>query len=109
MKHTPGPWNVSCDKWRITVVDNAHTGIWRMVAECKTQEDAQLVAAAPEMFEALGAVIESVDECFRDIWRGGGHDTQHFCPMCNCTTGHEEDCPIPAVQAAYNKARGGAK
>lgn len=108
MKHTPGPWNVSATKFRNEVVDNAHTGIWRLVAECRNADDATLIAAAPEMFEALGAILDFVnDHCYEDIWRNGDHDTRHFCPMCNCTTGHEQECPIPSVQAAVKKARGG--
>lgn len=72
--------------------------------------NARLIAAAPEMLDALGGVLDFVNEfSYEDVLRNGNHDTRHFCPMCNRTTGHEEECPIPAVQAAYKKARGGAK
>lgn len=106
MKHTPGPWNVSADKWRITVVDNGHTGIWRLVAECKTPDDASLVAAAPEMFDALEAVMELVNDCYLDVWRNGDHDTQHYCPMCGSHSEHNDGCPIPLVKIVIAKAKG---
>jgi len=70
-------------------------------------EIAQLIAAAPEMFEALGAIIDFVnDHCYEDIWRNGGHDTQHYCPFCSETSGHGEGCPMPVVLQAIQKAKG---
>lgn len=45
MAHTPGPW----DAGGLTVYDTCMDG----VASCHSAEDARLIAAAPDMFEAL--------------------------------------------------------
>ena len=110
MKFTPGPWHVSADRFRTTVIDNAHTGVWRAVAECKTPEDAQLVAAAPVMLDALEMLQHFAEGCYKDVWRHGDHDTQHFCPVCGENDGCcDVDCPMPIVRDALNLAKGASK
>lgn len=110
MKNTPGPWKVH-NKDCVTIMntDRARPKPDECIVQTcgpNAEADARLIAAAPEMLDALEAVLESVTGCFRDVWRGGGHDTEHYCPMCNCTTGHEEDCPMPKVIEAIKTARG---
>ena len=59
--HTPGPWKVSengCD------IETAHkdspTGICTMFAYEKSDADAAIIAAAPELLEALEALTKWV-------------------------------------------------
>jgi hypothetical protein len=70
MKHTPGPWKVAEDKSQhpthIRVLDQAHNGICTSwlddydFEENQTAEaNANLIAAAPEMLEALELVQSS--------------------------------------------------
>mgnify|MGYP003439881632 FL=1 len=59
-----------------------------------------------EMLDALLAVADFASETYKDVWRNGDHDTEHYCPMCRETTGHTEECPMPLVLNAIKKARG---
>ena len=69
--------------------------------------NAKLIAAAPEMLEALQGVLDQIGDCYRDVWRNNDHDTEHYCPICNELNGHHDDsCSIPSVIAAIKKARG---
>ena len=54
--HTPGPWKVG-DGFYIHKT-SVYGEKSRRVAACETEEDAVLIAEAPEMFEALMAIIE---------------------------------------------------
>lgn len=108
MKHTPGPWITHS-----RIPSSVLSARGDVIANCVGRHDpetmnanAKVIAAAPKMLDALEAVLDMAGDCFRDVWRGGGHDTEHFCPMCNCTTGHEEDCPMPKVIEAIKTARG---
>ena len=86
-RYTPGPWNV--DK------ENAHTGqvatchgdhegwyeVWTMEwSDGVDQEaNAHLIAAAPELLEALEMLIEWHDKC-----QDAGHrDHEENAPVCN--------------------------
>src|SRR5262245_6312437 len=55
--------------------------------------ESYIKAAGPDMYIALKAVIEAAGESFRDVWRNGDHDTQHFCALCGEQVGHDETCP----------------
>ncbi len=131
MKHTPGPWapalyrvtETMADRLKIGSVHNAvamdddkNNAQGMLIALCGDYEDphdqsaadARLIAAAPEMLDAIGAVLDFINDfCYEDIWRNNDHDTRHFCPMCNCTTGHEDECPIPLLKLVYKKAKNG--
>ena len=50
MKHTQGPWKT--EKTRLIYQESTNQGIARLVSK-GTQADACLIAAAPEMLEAL--------------------------------------------------------
>lgn len=60
MGHTPGPWNVEKVHYRHAVVDSAQNGKWDLIAETTSRENANLIAAAPEMLEALEAVVDAM-------------------------------------------------
>ena len=60
-EHTPGPWEVQGD---LVVRPDGYS-----VAECQAQEvdgqyyaNARLIAAAPDLLEALGQCLEVMDE-----------------------------------------------
>lgn len=52
-KHTPGPWLVSnTDRWKIIDAKGIK------LCDCYFSNDASIVAAAPDMLEALKGIIE---------------------------------------------------
>lgn len=73
---TPGPWTVrrssgvlggEVERWAIDGPPQGLAGRWwiatAMSDEPRDEANARLIAAAPEMFDALQLVLE-VDECF---------------------------------------------
>jgi len=64
-KHTPGPWHAALGEKLITDVYAIGDNKQRVfIAECATQRDALLIAAAPTMYEALQIMVRAanVDE-----------------------------------------------
>jgi hypothetical protein len=63
-KHTPGPWRVasaSADGLLTDVIaDNKRKGAF-YVAQCNTEPDAALIAAAPQLLQALEAIASVAD------------------------------------------------
>jgi hypothetical protein len=55
-KHTPGPWHDRVNEFGQQCIYNPDT--W--VATCKTPANARLIAAAPEMLEAIRAILFQV-------------------------------------------------
>ena len=54
MKHTPGPWQaIFLDHWRVFTRTEELFDAEMQVANHLTKADARLIAAAPEMYEAL--------------------------------------------------------
>ena len=57
-KHTPGPWHAALGLKLISDVYAVGVNGQRVfIAECATQRDALLIAAAPAMYEALKAIV----------------------------------------------------
>jgi hypothetical protein len=65
--HTPGPWNVGKGQWPhafswvITSADMPNPGSPLAILQDfddAAEADARLIAAAPEMYEALKAIVE---------------------------------------------------
>ncbi len=61
MKHTPGPWKVDDSR-----IDDMNGGIGKAVAfadrrRVNYKANANLIAAAPEMYEALKAIVKVMD------------------------------------------------
>jgi len=87
MKHTPGPWGVNTATDSFGWVNHAIN--WgRNYGEEENQANARLIAAAPELLEALIDVLEACD--------GLG--------PCDC--GASSTCAICKAQAAIAKAKG---
>lgn len=78
-KHTPGPWSVS-EEWDGTSIKAGQFHVTHTIQSCGfhseeedkavTQANARLIAAAPELLEALRALAE---EAFANM-RGGRQD-----------------------------------
>ena len=72
MSHTPGPWHAErtpTEKhWRVITDDNSEE---HLCVEELTQDDARLIAAAPELldalFVALAIIAKDIDEREVDI------------------------------------------
>jgi len=68
-QHTPGPWHQrewTCHAKTSVVVDDPSvlTGV-RVIAECETEEDARLIAAAPTMAAQAAAFTLTVERFLR--------------------------------------------
>ena len=88
-KHTPGPWRVgvTSDAGEVDVIAE---GGWFVAVACDsagdgdTEANANLIAAAPDMLEALEKLVSRIDE----------------------TRGPTADTALAAARAAIKKARG---
>ena len=64
-KHTPGEWqaiNWTYHSTSTVVVDDPSVVSGkRVIAECATEEDARLIAAAPELLRALLGALQSME------------------------------------------------
>jgi hypothetical protein len=67
IKHTPGPWKASASQFGyVTAID--HDGNPITVCTTRTEADARLIAAVPDMVAALSLLINGdgkPDECPR--------------------------------------------
>ena len=102
MSHTQGPWKV--DKNHKGFVDirrdvDSYTSdiatVWDFYVE-NYESNASLIAAAPDMLEALEEVM-------------GELDVEGLpCPLCgrDLTIGHRRNCIWHVVESAIKKARG---
>jgi hypothetical protein len=73
-KHTPGPWKATHigdgEYRREIVVDIKNCGqICAVLDDGNGREDARLIAAAPELYEALNALIRGPGLCGPEEWR----------------------------------------
>ena len=87
-KFTPKPWYVDANGMNYTVwVKGKFRDI--MIAQVDYLYDANLISAAPDMFE----VIESVE------WINHEKDGFPYCPCCGHfkVNGHHKDCKLDAV------------
>lgn len=77
MNHTPGPWRVG-HSYGAVVTDVDSPGVWcdeenrrgyggNLVCESvRSEANARLIAAAPDLFEALEMVRDADEDCKRD-------------------------------------------
>ena len=98
-KHTPGPWEVLEDKSMISVVTEC-AEICDIVHDVRPVSEnlanARLIAAAPEMLEALESVLRVVD-----LGNASGDSAEAFAEWSQ-----EHETMAQAVYAAVKKARG---
>lgn len=91
LKHTPGPWfsypkslQVADKRFWFAEDGSRHGETPNMVIDCMTEADCHLIAAAPDLLEALQAVLA-------------------ILPVCPQNTG------IAGIEARYNCAVVGAR
>lgn len=109
--HTPGPWKAYVGPISMSgglnpffkgiVAMLRHSGDDECVAVITDQNipafeyeaNAQLIAAAPDLLAALEDIVACIDDGSR-------------CDLCQMSSGHTSDCPMPVAKAAIAKARG---
>lgn len=81
-KHTPGPWRL--EKRQIVSVCQSHNDCEVEVAELRfdewdaeTEADANLIAAAPIMYEAIANIVENCKWCQYELKGVGGCNLDH--------------------------------
>jgi len=104
-KFTPGPWKVGDEATAIITIecsDGREDCVLAEIENCGKEDEAnaRLIAAAPELKEALFELLKAV----RD-WQGG--DT--VCVYCGFiqSINHKPDCVITKAVAALAKAEVG--
>lgn len=105
-KHTPGPWVVRCDY--VVQAPAYEDGRLVPVAQpygvnCDGTDlfaNARLIAAAPELLEALNAAVEAIEH--------GGLDDVMCCNGwdCGCRASTNGDLLVHDLRAAIAKATG---
>ena len=92
MTHTPGPWKVLGED---VVLECNEKEVVAWVGDIDGQmiDNAHLIAAAPEMLEALEEVVALTENL-------------PVCPFCSCVLDHRPDCLSHEIDAAIKKARG---
>ena len=115
MKHTPGPWTFDHDSYTVEsggliiasvcTVDD-YSGLEE---ECKPQfaeecaANAVLIAAAPDLYEALDRALGAIN----DLYRERAHDGH--CSLWEAKQMYNNDGAVIAARAALRKARGEAQ
>lgn len=98
-KHTPGPWEIELPSGRQEkdgILPSVNATGFRGEICCGVfkKADAQLIAAAPEMLEALKVARKMIEAC----WTGKPHPRNCFCLP--------DRCPRKQVDRAIAKATG---
>jgi hypothetical protein len=71
MKHTPGPWRVNRDREIVAADDSIvawgyHEDMGALLQRIKLS-NARLIAAAPDLLEALSALLRRLDVMIEDV------------------------------------------
>lgn len=101
-KHTPGPWTVSDNhgkRYIEPVGDNAPVAMICRGHDDAYSANANLIAAAPELLEALEDCQTALEWA---IEQGGGPACEHEAGVCFCN----ENNALNFARAAIRKARG---
>ena len=116
-QHTPGPWYVDIDElmrddsYAVTTGEYLG-GDWiasarpllddnGMVRGAEHQANARLIAAAPDLYAALGRTLAAIN----DLYRERAHDGH--CSLWEAKQMYNNDGAVIAARAALRKARGG--
>lgn len=85
-KHTPGPWEAIAverkyhdEDGQIITVATVMAGVHLAVARCHKLEDAQFIAAALDMAEALKELISTVEMFRENVYRRGDGTASNEC------------------------------
>ena len=94
MSHTPGPWKVMGEDV-VLMRDEREVVAWVGDIDGQMIDNAHLIAAAPDMLEALEEVKNELDAYVPT------------CPLCggNAASGHKYNCLWHVVNATIRKAR----
>ena len=97
MTHTPGPWKRYRDKnGRVSKIEGkGHRVCTFQPSDPNTNNDSALIAAAPDMLEALEEVVAITENL-------------PVCPFCGAVKGvqsHRPDCLSHEIETAIRKAR----
>lgn len=110
-KHTPGPWQVQSywiigcteDSWDIMAVANQYSPS-RVAKVFRSEADARLIAAAPDMLDALR---KAVDDNLSIVYDDGVDESVRLgCCRAYASQGHAADCWKTKARAAIAKAEG---
>lgn len=94
MNHTLGPWKVNFAQHRGDYsIDNNNSSV--EIARTSNRDDARLIAAAPELLEALKSAVARLDGHERD------EDSDDDCPRCGKYT-----VMLGGLRAVIAKAEG---
>lgn len=95
--HTQGPWEYRLSNTPDCEYYHVHGPKGVRVAVTKTEDNARLIAAAPDMFAVCKALVAT--------------DCDHDCRICPKTEWgkekHDPYCPFALAYAAIEKAKGG--
>lgn len=68
-KHTPGPWRIDETKFGRRTIKNAKGASVVVIEKWTAEEDARLIAAAPDMLTVLSATYLALLRHPHDAWR----------------------------------------
>lgn len=115
---TQGPWRVCHHDGEVGVDCEREPDRWvAMVGQsgCEIPEaNAHLIAAAPDLYEAIAALVDDPLYGLRIGWRGNGPTAANdlYCELCGAFApsadeiAHDTGCPVSRATAALAKARG---
>jgi len=106
-KHTPGPWevryNTVIECWDIGKAGEERLA-GKLASVLSSEADARLIAAAPDMLDALrGAVDDNLSIVYDD---GIDGHVRLGCCRAYASQGHAADCWKTKARAAIAKAEG---
>ncbi len=93
MNHTPGPWTVSEDNWSQTTGDT-YSILEESYEASERKANARLIAAAPELLEALKGVLVRLEHS--GSWEGEDEKTAARAAIAKAEGVDPETAPVSA-------------
>lgn len=97
MKHTKGPWRIGDAGFSVFGPKQSDGSLAETIATVKRKENTQLIAAAPELLQALKQLSEYVQSNVTD---------RCFETGCDCEGNEQSKALMDVVEAAIKKATG---